>query len=180
MYCPRCGKAQTIDQTRYCSRCGFLMSGIGEFVRYGGQLPPSVPEWDPNSVSPKVRGLKQGGIMFLSGMIVVPLLAIFLAGILDVEPILAGAAAIILFWGGILRMVYALLFQPHVRTSPENAGFFASLRQIFIAPETRTTNTPGALHEPTMSEFPNASMNWRDNDELEYAPRQDNSTSTLR
>ncbi len=155
------------------------MTGIEEFVRHGGQLPPALQEWDANSVSPKIRGVKQGGIMFLSGLIVVPLLALFLAGVLDVEPILAGAAAIVLFWGGILRMVYALLFQPHVKTSPENAGFFASLKQIFLPPSSLSADTARSLHEPTTADFPNASMNWRDIDERERVPRKDNSTSTL-
>lgn len=179
MYCPRCGQSRTHEQTRFCSRCGFLMTELKEFVRFGGQMPRRAIEPDPGLVSPKIRGLKQGGIMFLSGMIIVPLLAILLDGILGVEPVLAGVAALVLFLGGFLRMVYALLFQPNIRTSPDQAGFFSSLKQIFLSSESVSAQNPKPLNEPVFTDFPNASMNWRDTSDLEYTARNDISTTTL-
>ena len=98
MYCPRCGQPQSHEQTRFCSKCGFLMAGVGEFVRNGGQPTVVKPIVDENAVSPKKRGLKQGGIMFLSGMIIVPVLAI-LSEMVNAEPVLAGVASVILVLG---------------------------------------------------------------------------------
>lgn len=142
-------------------------------------MPRTASPADPNLVSPKIRGLKQGGVMILSGFVIVPMLALLLDEVMGVEPVLAGVAAMVLFLGGFVRMVYALLFQPNVRTLPEKAGFVSSLKQIFFSTESPAAPLPRNLSEPQTADFPNASMNWRGTDDLEYAPRTDNSTSTL-
>jgi len=175
MYCPRCGQGQANEQIRFCSRCGFLMEGIGRFIREGG-LPPEL--LDPsieNAVSPKKQGLKQGGIMMLSSLIVVPVLGIMTA-MLNLEGFLPGVAAIVLFWGGLLRMIYALIFQPGRPIAREKAGFVDSLKQNFVGPPKDQQVLPTAYQEPAQADFQPASMNWRETADLEGVPREENAT----
>lgn len=39
MFCPRCGQEQISENTRFCSRCGFLLETVSEVLANGGVLP---------------------------------------------------------------------------------------------------------------------------------------------
>ncbi|MDH3492885.1 MAG: hypothetical protein OEM82_05000 [Acidobacteriota bacterium] len=176
MYCPRCGQGQSHENTSFCSRCGFLMAGMGEFVRNGGLPVRFQSGAGPDAVSPKKKGLKQGGIMFLSGFIVVPALAI-LSEMFNVEPVIAGVAALVLFWGGILRMIYALIFQTGQLTAPEKAGFVDSLRETFLGKERNLGQLPQGQPGPAQQGFEAGAFSWRETDDLDAVPREGNSTN---
>ena len=66
----------------------------------------------PVEISPRKKGVRQGGILFLSGILLVPILGILThysdSNFLEV---LAAIAAILCFVGGPLRMLYAALFE---------------------------------------------------------------------
>ena len=110
MYCPICGQQQITEETRFCSRCGFLLTGISEVVAKGGALPQFISTKRPSAFSPRKKGIKQGGILMLSSLIIVPLVAIFSVG-LNLDPSLTAIVAILTFWGGLLRIIYAALFE---------------------------------------------------------------------
>jgi len=79
----------------------------------GGMLPVyRSPDDPPPQISARRRGVKQGGILFLSGAVVVPILGTLAsysnAAFLE---ILTAFAAIICFLGGPLRMLYAAVFE---------------------------------------------------------------------
>lgn len=112
MYCPKCSQPQASEDVRFCSRCGLPLEGVALVLANGGMLPAvaQAEELELAPPSPKLRGLRQGGKMFLLGLLVVPLVVLFLEGLnAPEEPGIA--AAMIFFLGGILRMLYALLFQ---------------------------------------------------------------------
>lgn len=109
MFCPQCSQQQVTEDVRFCSRCGLPLEGVAVVLANGGLLPAGAQTEDLPP-SPKLRGVRQGGKMFLLGILVVPLIALFLDALrAPEEP--AIAAAIIFFLGGILRTLYALLFQ---------------------------------------------------------------------
>src|SRR5688572_30758899 len=110
MFCPRCGQEQISEETRFCSRCGFLLTGIAEIIGNGGVLPEIYQANSARGGSPKKRGLKQGLFIFLLTFLVVPIISIFTIWA-NSEPYLVAIAAITLFVGGLLRMVYALMFE---------------------------------------------------------------------
>jgi hypothetical protein len=113
MFCPTCGLQQTNQASSFCSRCGFLLTGVNQVISNGGNLPQpfyNQPNFTNNVVSTRKKGLKQGGKMILAGLILVPLLGV-LTSIFWISPFLVGLTAIITFWGGLLRMVYALIFE---------------------------------------------------------------------
>ena len=75
MFCPSCGQERISDETRFCSRCGFLLSGTYELLMTGGVI-PQAPVGASQIVAPRTRGLKQGLFIFLLTFLVVPIVAI--------------------------------------------------------------------------------------------------------
>lgn len=112
MFCPQCGQQQVTGHIRFCSRCGFPMDGVIQLLGSGGILPLYRDPEEPPPISPRRKGVKQGGMLLLSGAVIVPILAMFAsftnATFLE---ILAALAAIICFIGGPLRMLFAALFE---------------------------------------------------------------------
>jgi len=121
MFCPHCGQEQISDATRFCSRCGFLLTGTAAVLMNNGEL-PHIPV-QPTKNSPRNRGLKQGLFIFLLTFLLVPLIAIISKG-LDITPVFVAIAAIILPVGGLLRVAYALMFESSVGDEGHaDAGF---------------------------------------------------------
>jgi len=110
MHCPNCGQQQISDETRFCSRCGFLLTGVAEVVANAGIVPAQPSGLTGSSGSPRRRGIKQGIFLFLLTFLVVPLLAIITIA-LNIEPFLPAIGAVLCGLGGILRIVYALMFE---------------------------------------------------------------------
>ena len=67
---------------------------------------------EPVPISARRKGVKQGGLLFLSGAVIVPLLGVMASfGNSTFLEIMTAFAAIICFIGGPLRMLYAALFE---------------------------------------------------------------------
>ena len=112
MFCPQCGQQQVSDNLRFCSRCGFPLEAVLQIIGNRGVLPHYDPN-EPREVSPRRRGVKQGGILLLAGLVLVPVLGIinsFADGpnLLDV---LVPVAAVLFFLGGLVRMLFAAIFE---------------------------------------------------------------------
>ena len=114
MYCPQCGQQQASSEMRFCSRCGFPLGGVAELLAQGGVLKTGGEELREQALSPRRRGVRQGILMMLLGTVVVPILAILNAYQDDTTllDILVPVCAIIFFAGGLMRILYALLFEP--------------------------------------------------------------------
>ena len=112
MFCPQCGQQQVNGVIRFCSRCGFPLDGVIQLLHNGGSLPMYRSPDEPVPVSPRKKGVKQGGLLLLSGAVLVPILGIF-ASYSDSRflEILTALAAIICFMGGPLRMLFAAVFE---------------------------------------------------------------------
>lgn len=113
MFCPQCGQQQVTGMIRFCSRCGFPLDNVIQLLASGGMVPAYRTSDEPVPISPRRRGVKQGGLLLLSGAVIVPILAMFASfasGSTFLE-ILAALAAIICFVGGPLRMLYAAVFE---------------------------------------------------------------------
>jgi len=113
MYCPQCGQQQVSDSLRFCSRCGFPLEGVLQLLGSGGALPFYQPPSGPREMSARRKGVRQGAALFLAGAVLVPMLGIlngFIHGpsLLD---ILVPLAAVIFFLGGLMRMLFAAVFE---------------------------------------------------------------------
>lgn len=111
MFCPQCGQQQVSSDVRFCSRCGFLLTAVTGLLATGGVL-PAAPS-DALRETPRRRGLRQGTMMFLIGLVLTPVIAI-LAGPGPARAFpraLIPLSGIIFIFGGFLRMLYALIFE---------------------------------------------------------------------
>ena len=112
MFCPQCGQQQANGVIRFCSRCGFPLDGVIQLLGTGGMMPVYRAPDEPVAISARRKGVKQGGLLLLSGAVLVPLLGVMASfGNSTFLEIMIAFAAIICFIGGPLRMLYAALFE---------------------------------------------------------------------
>ena len=145
MFCPQCGQQQVTGHIRFCSRCGFPMDGVIQLLGSGGLMPLYRDSDEPAPISPRKKGVKQGGMLLLSGALIVPILGLFAsftnATFLE---IMAALAAIICFIGGPLRMLFAALFEEGAPRPFRPYGPPAHMHapQQFAPPSQRPALTP--------------------------------------
>jgi hypothetical protein len=175
MYCPQCGQQQVSGTVRFCSRCGFPMDGVIQLLGTGGMLPVYRSHDEPVQISPRRKGVKQGGVLLLSGILIVPILGLFASFSNAAFPqILAALAAIICFIGGPLRMVFAALFE---EGAPRPMQMYGppplAMQQQFGPPPRQHTALPPPppVHTPA---------NWRRPNTAELADRTSVTENTTR
>ena len=120
MFCPNCGQRQVSHEARFCPGCGFPLEGVSGLLAHGGRLHwrPPQPQGQ-QELSPRQKGIRQGAMVMLSTLLVVPFLAIFGVALLDLPPELVVALpAVVLPVGGFLRIMYALLFESNAPALP--------------------------------------------------------------
>lgn len=170
MHCPRCGQQQVSNETRFCSRCGFLLTGIAEVVANDGMIPNQQAQGTYFAAgSPRRRGVMRGVFFFLLTFLFVPLTGI-LTAFLGIEPFLPAISAILFFMGGLLRIIYALMFESGVaggQTLEEKviAGNFV------LADKKKAGELPPAQSIPVdVYAPPPGAGNWRDTNDLAQRP----------
>jgi len=160
MHCPVCGQQQVSEETRFCSRCGFLLTGVAEVVKSGGLVAAKSTGVTGSPDSPRRRGIKKGVFWALLTAVVVPLMLI-LSLIFRIPPVPALMGLVIFAVGGLLRVAYALLFESG--NSPERFPE-ALMRDL----ENRQALPPS--QSVPASAYAAPASSWRDTNELERVP----------
>ncbi len=175
MYCPSCGQERISNDTNYCSRCGFLLTGTAELLLTGGVNPQKPGKMGLNAKSKRNRGLKQGLFIFLLTFLVVPIISILTVAV-GGEPFAVAIAAIFFFMGGLLRMAYAMMFESNESlATPALSANYADpsvLRSGF-----------GAHHDlppqPAAAFVPPGAGRWRETNELQPTSVVEGTTQLL-
>jgi hypothetical protein len=112
MFCPHCGQKQISNEVRFCSSCGFHLNVVSDLLLTGGRLayrqqPPNVPR----QLSPRQKGIRQGAMMMLSSLVIVPIVIFIGVAMLDFDGVLIPLAGSLCIMGGLLRMLYAVFFE---------------------------------------------------------------------
>ncbi|HEV2763842.1 MAG TPA: hypothetical protein VGV38_12750, partial [Pyrinomonadaceae bacterium] len=112
MFCPQCGQQQVSDEVRFCSRCGFQLSAVTGLLTTGGVAASPSAELQTGE-SPRRRGMRHGMTMFFVGIVLTIVLAILFGdGEVEVFPaILIPLSAAVFILGGVLRAIYAFIFE---------------------------------------------------------------------
>ena len=153
MFCPQCGQRQAAVDVRFCSAFGFQLNVVSELLTTGGVptgralAPPA-----PAKLSPRQRGVRQGAMMMMSTMLVVPLVAIIFVALMGLPGEIAGLAAVTCFVGGLLRIIYAALLEDRY-PAEEPAGYAAGYAPppgapAFVNPPPRAATLPPPASGP--------------------------------
>ena len=144
MYCPNCGQQQVSEEMRFCSRCGLALSGLAEFLA-GGRVPAKrVDDVQVAAPSPRRKGIRRAAkVMFFSGV----LFPIFLAICLAIDEGGPMAIPFIVFFVGLVMMLYARLFSD--KTAPVS---YQVAQTSVLDPTTARGSLPPATNIP-MSGF---------------------------
>ena len=180
MFCPRCGQEQVNNETRFCSRCGFLMTGVTELIVNDGVIPEKYcARSRTRRIHRKNAASNKARCCFMSGILMVPLIAIIFAGIFNTEGFIVAIAALLTFVAGILRMLYAFLFEsgnPNENTLEENV---LATSQKFLNKQKNKNALPPQQSIPTSTYEPPTTGNWRDTSDLEPSSVTENTTKLL-
>ncbi len=155
MHCPQCGQQQASASLRFCARCGFPLEGVLQLLANGGMMPASSSTGGPKEMSPRRKGVRQGAILMLAGVVVVPVLGVlnsFSDG--NALTLLTALAAIVFFVGGLIRMLFAALFE-------EGATYNQAMPPTYVSPPMPAQlNTPirGSALPPVPA---NPAAGWR-------------------
>lgn len=172
MFCPVCGKQRISEASRFCSGCGFPLDGVADLIARGGAAEMRPRAGD----SARKRGIKQGAwVMLVGTFLIVPLLAL-LVGALDINPFLLPITAVLSFMGGLLRIVYAFMYESSEPGTGSAVGFAVPQNEIGSA-------NPAAL--PPQSSVPVSDFrmpsagSWRDSEDLSPTSVTDSTTKLL-
>jgi hypothetical protein len=134
MYCPKCSQQQSSEEMRFCSRCGFPLSGVGLLLRNEGMLPVPGPERNTG----RRRQMIKESVLFTLGAWVVMLVAMVFwesGGMLEIVG--KGASVIFFLLGliGLLRFVFTFLFVKGDIKPTEPALSASTLRASLPSPQ---------------------------------------------
>jgi len=148
---------------RFCARCGFPLEGAMVLLAHRGMLPRYEGADGETKLSPRRKGVKQGAMLFLLGVVLVPLLVIFAnyapSRIGTAFEFFAAAAAILTFVAGPLRMLFAALFEegsPRQFVMPSNyapAAIPPAPVRVTALPQTSASPTTGWRARPKTAEI---------------------------
>ncbi len=177
MYCPRCGQEQVSSELRFCSRCGLPLNLVTEVVLNGGTLPQLAELYKPKGFFTRKNGLKLGLVWFLlMTFLVTPLLAIA-----DGEEIVA-FAAVLGFIGGILIMLFSLLFLKNESKDLSATGINKSINEPanFLGNASKNALPPSQTI-PTSVYVPPPAGSWQSNtDDLQPTSVTEETTKLLK
>jgi hypothetical protein len=109
MFCPQCGQQQASDGARFCSRCGFQLEAVAGLLLTGGVSLANVSQGEPAPESPRRKGVRLGGKLMLFGIFLGPALVMLHELIRTPEEL--GMIGVMVFMAGLLRLIYALIFE---------------------------------------------------------------------
>jgi hypothetical protein len=173
MFCPSCGQEQVTEETRFCSRCGLLLTAVSNVMHNNGLLPQNLLPSTSRKWYQK-KGFKQGLFILLLSFLIVPLISILTIAV-EAEPYAVVISAILLTVGGLLRMAYSLMFE-----ADEPVQAVSEQETVKYFGKTKSANAlPPQQSIPTSTYVPPTPGNWRDTNDLTPPSVTDGTTKLL-
>lgn len=166
MYCPKCGQQQISEQTRFCSRCGFLMAAVTDLIANEGYLPGITQS---KGITPRRRGIYQGVFIFLLSFLVVPIITMITIA-LQAPPFAVVAAAVLLTVGGLLRVAYALMFESNIPGDSTIESHVMDVVKSFPGRDPSMRALPPEQSIPVNAYTAPSTGGWRDTNDLSKTP----------
>jgi hypothetical protein len=155
MFCPQCGQRQVANDVRFCSSCGLPLGVVSEVLAHRGQLPALAPvQQGANPLSPRQKGIRQGAMLMMSTMLVVPLVVFISVFITGAPQFFIPAAAVICFVGGLLRIIHALILEEAAPPAPPHAYVQPAMTPNYLGTHDRAAALPPPQSAPAHSTHP--------------------------
>lgn len=132
MYCPKCSQQQLSDDVRFCSRCGFSLSGVAELMTTDGVLVRRPAGAGDERLSPRQKGVRMGALLMLTCSLIA-LVQALMPSLIDKLVVLA-APVIIGFFVGFVRLLYALFFEEKELSSKQRAATSHEASELWGTP----------------------------------------------
>ncbi len=178
MFCPVCGKKQASDLIRFCSGCGFSLTGVAEVVAAGGASVRHLVKTSNKIDSPRKKGIKQGAMLMIVGcLLVLPVVAILIPAF-GLSPYVIPITAILSFMGGLMRIIYAAMFE-----SPISQDSFVESADFAMPGQLNASFARGSL--PPQSSVPVSELEpagpgrWKETADLVTNPVTETTTKLL-
>ena len=117
MFCPKCAEKQTVEETQFCSKCGFPTKGVKMLLEKDGKFE------NDSQISSKQQGIRQGAKLILLSIILYPAF-IFLSALFPPNDVLVESSpsntmfeqigwAVLwtMFLTGLARIALAVIFE---------------------------------------------------------------------
>lgn len=165
MFCPKCAHPVSDDGTRFCSKCGFTIKNVKDFVDHNGEIEAEKPS------SKRRKGIKQGLKLIILSLILWPALILLIPLFPPNDTLVESSPsntwfeqigwAIIwtLFLAGAARIVLAMIFEKKTKTGEIKVE---DIKQIY---EGKFNQALPPIEETPVSNF----GSWKITDEL-YEP----------
>jgi hypothetical protein len=107
MHCPNCGQQQVSEEMRYCSRCGFSLAGLAEWLA-GGRVPLQAAEKAPDSPDSRRRkNMRRAAKLMFFSAVLFPLFLVISIAEDEPGPLIL---PFFMFFIALMWMLYARLF----------------------------------------------------------------------
>ena len=138
MHCPRCGQKQFSDDAHFCKSCGFPLDRVKELLVSGGVSPTLEKENQKPGESPRRRGVRRGVALLFICLALAPLTTLL-------GDRRGGFLPMMFLMAGLLRILYAIIFQEGARRKKKRSGSLPSAPTTF---EQLGTATRGSALAP--------------------------------
>src|SRR5215213_3630989 len=173
MYCPKCSQQQASEEIRFCSRCGFLLTGIAQVIENNGLIPDTSKQKNGKLLTPRKKGIKQGLFALLLLILTSPILLI-IAKEIELHPAPLFLTLFVLFISCLIRMIYALMFESNepAVAAPNDS----QTAQNILNGQPNAKSLPAAQANPVSDFVPPVHGKWRDSNELVFSSVTDVTT----
>jgi hypothetical protein len=112
MYCPKCNQQQTSEEMRYCSRCGFPLTGVAQLLANNGLPLESISNQNTLAGSSRKKIISESAFLTLVAWAVAFAATLFVnfGGPLELVARVAATLFFILGLIGLIRFTYGFLF----------------------------------------------------------------------
>lgn len=118
MYCPKCNQQQASEEMRFCSRCGFPLSGVAQLLANDGLLPVSAADQAATAASRRKKIISESAFLTLIAwaMTFGAILFVDFGGPFEVFALVSAIVFFIVGLIGLIRFIYGFFF---VKDSPK-------------------------------------------------------------
>ncbi|HEY0426956.1 MAG TPA: zinc ribbon domain-containing protein [Pyrinomonadaceae bacterium] len=178
MFCPSCGQKQVTEDTRFCSRCGLLLTGVTQIINNGGALPQNQNTEISKKKFFQKKGFKQGLFIFLLSFIIIPIIAVISIAV-DAEPYAVIISSILLGGGSLIRMIYSMLFEAGENLPAQFGQENVNTSPNYLAGNKATNALPPQQSIPVSNYAPPKQGNWLDTNDLAQPSVTEHTTKLL-